>query len=234
MTVNNAIVNPVEGTTTHYHRLMNQNSEWEDGVPGVSMCPIAPGGSFTQTFKATPYGSTFYHSHYSSQYANDLWGPMIIHGPTNEPYDIDLGPVTLNDYYHTPYYNILEGVVGPINLNELQLIHLASDNNLINGKMNFACPDTTSTSTTGPCVNNAGVAKLNFVSGKKHRLRLINSGIAAIQKFSIDRHNMTVFVNDFIPIEPYTTYIVTLGVGLCALGGPSEANSAQRSANEAT
>lgn len=89
MTVNNAIANPVEGTSIHYHGLMNQDSEWKDGVPGVSMCPIAPGG-FTQTFKATPYGSTFYQSHYSSQYADGLWGTMIIRGPTNEPYDIDL------------------------------------------------------------------------------------------------------------------------------------------------
>ena len=121
-----------------------------------------------------------------------------------------------------------------MNPNELQLIRPASDNNLINGKMNFACPDTTSTSTTGPCVNNAGVAKFNFISGKKHRLRLINSDIAAIQKFSIDGHSMTVFANDFIPIEPYTTNIVTLGIGLCVLGGPSEADGAQRSANEAT
>ena len=234
MTVNNAIANPGEDTTIHYHGLMDQNSEWEDGVPGVSMCLIAPGDSFTQTFKATPYGNTFYHSHYSNQYANGLWGHTIIHGPANEPYDIGLGPVTLDNYYHTPYYDILEGVVGPINPNELQLIHLASDNNLINGKMNFACPDTTSTSMTDLFVNNAGVAKFNSVSGKKHRLRLVNSGIAAIQKFSIDRHNMTVFANDFIPIEPYTTYIVTLGVGLCALGGPFEADGAQRSANEAT
>ncbi|KAL2045984.1 hypothetical protein ABVK25_011873 [Lepraria finkii] len=90
VTVNNAIANPVEGTSIHFHGLMNQNSEWKDGVPGVSMCPIAPGGSFTQTFKATPYGNTFYHSHYSSQYADGLWGTMIIRGPTNEPYDIDL------------------------------------------------------------------------------------------------------------------------------------------------
>jgi FtsP/CotA-like multicopper oxidase with cupredoxin domain len=203
---------------------MQQNFGWEDGVPSVSMCPIAPGCSFTQTFKATPYGSTFYHSHYSSQYADGLWGPMIIHGPTNEPYDIDLGPVTLNDYYHTPYYDILKGVVGPINPNDLRSVRPASDNNLINGKMNFVCPDASSNSTEGSCVNNAGVSKFNFVSGKKHRLRLINSGIAAIQKFSIDGHNMTVFANDFIPIEPYTTNVVTLGVSLCALDDDSQAD----------
>lgn len=214
VTVNNAISNPKEGTTIHYHGVNQQNSEWNDGVPAVSMCPISPGGSYTQSFQATPYGSSFYHSHFSSQMADGLWGPMVIHGPTNSPFDIDLGPVTLNDYYHTPYFQILEGVVGVVLKTPagLAAVRPASDNNLINGKMNFACPNANSNTTTGPCVNNAGLAKFNFQSGKKHRLRLINSGIGAIQKFSIDNHTMTVFANDFIPIEPYTTSIVTLGV----------------------
>ena len=87
-----------------------------------------------------------------------------------------------------------------------------SDNNLINGKMNFACGNSTGNSTKGACVNNAGLSKFSFTSGKKHRLRLINSGIQAIQKFSIDNHNMTVIANDFIPVVPYETTIVTLGV----------------------
>ncbi|CAD6594145.1 MAG: hypothetical protein ASARMPRED_008719 [Alectoria sarmentosa] len=213
VTVNNAIYGPAEGTAMHWHGLNQQNSEWADGVPGISMCPVPPGGSFTHTFKATPYGSTFYHSHYSSQYADGLWGPLVIHGPMNYPYDIDLGPVTINDYYHKGYLTILEGVVGT-DLSDENLVRPPSDNNLINGKMNFACGNSTGNSTTGTCVNNAGLSKFGFTSGKKHRLRLINSGIAAIQKFSIDNHKMTVIANDFIPIVPYETTIVTLGVSI--------------------
>lgn len=129
----------------------------------------------------------------------------------NYPYDIDLGPVTLNDYYHKGYFTILEGVMGT-DLADESLVRPASDNNLINGKMDFACSNSTGNSTTGTCVNNAGLSKFRFTSGKKHRLRLINSGIAAIQKFSIDNHNLTVIANDLIPIVPYETTIVTLGV----------------------
>ena len=135
---------------------------------------------------------------------------MIIHGPSNVDYDIDLGPVTLNDYYHRDEFSILQDVVGT----DLSKVRPASDNNLINGKMNFQCPNSTSNDTTGACVNNAGLAKFSFQSGKKHRLRLINTGVAGIQKFSIDNHNMTVFANDFIPLEPYTTNVVTLGVSI--------------------
>lgn len=136
---------------------------------------------------------------------------QVIHGPSNYAYDIDLGPVTLNDYYHKEYYTILEGVVGT-DLADESVFRPASDNNLINGKMDFACGNSTGNITTGTCVNNAGLSKFDFTSGKKHRLRLMNTGIAAIQKFSIDNHTMTVIANDFIPIEPYEATIITLGV----------------------
>jgi FtsP/CotA-like multicopper oxidase with cupredoxin domain len=59
-----------------------------DGVPAVSQCPIPPGGTFTYTFLADLYGTSWYHSHYSAQYAGGELGPMIIHGPDTVPYDI--------------------------------------------------------------------------------------------------------------------------------------------------
>ena len=46
-----------------------------------------------------------------------------------------------------------------------------------------------------------------------HRLRLINSGGAGSQKFSIDEHEMEIIANDFVPIVPYKTKVVTLGIG---------------------
>ena len=83
-----------------------------------------------------------------------------------------------------------------------------SNNNLINGKMNYPCQNTTL-----PCTANAGVSKFRFQAGMKHRLRLINTSADGVEKFSIDGHNMTVIANDFIPVVPYETNVVTLGVG---------------------
>ena len=37
---------------------------------------------------------------------------MIVYGPKNVPYDIDIGPVFLNDWYHTDYFTIVEQVMG--------------------------------------------------------------------------------------------------------------------------
>lgn len=41
----------------------------------------------------------------------------------------------------------------------------------------------------------------------------MNTGADAAQQFSIDAHDMTVISNDFVAVEPYTTNVVTLGVG---------------------
>lgn len=130
---------------------------------------------------------------------------MIIYGPKSADYDIDIGPVLLTDYYHKAYFDIVEEVMGT----NLSLIAPRSVNNLINGKMDYNCSLVTDGT---PCTNNAGLSKFEFTTGKKHRLRLINAGSEAIQKFSIDEHTMTVIANDFVPIEPYDTDIVTLGV----------------------
>jgi FtsP/CotA-like multicopper oxidase with cupredoxin domain len=119
---------------------------------------------------------------------------MIIHGPKNADYDIDLGPVLLTDWYHGEYFDILESVMGPGGNPQP-----FSDNNLINGKMDFDC-STVASGDTAPCTNGAGLSKFQFTTGKTHRLRLINAGAEAIQRFSIDGHQLTVIANDYVPI----------------------------------
>lgn len=202
--VTNEITGPEEGTALHWHGLLQRETPWFDGVPSVQQCPIAPGKSLTYEFQANPYGTSWYHSHYSGQYAGGLLGPMVIYGPTHVPYDIDVGPVLLTDWFHDEYYSIIQKVM------EVPSVRPVADNNLINGKMNYDC------SLAAPgvnCTSNAGISKFNFTSGKDHRLRLINGAAEAIMRFSIDSHNMTVMANDFVPVQPYTTNVVTLGVG---------------------
>ena len=130
---------------------------------------------------------------------------MVIHGPKNAAYDIDVGPVLLTDWYHTEYFDIVKQVMetpgGPPPF---------SDNNLINGKMNYNCSLVTNGAS---CTPNAGLSKFKFTSGKKHRLRLINGGSEGLQRFTIDGLTMTVIANDFVPVQPYNTNVVTLGIG---------------------
>ncbi|KAK4945743.1 hypothetical protein LTR10_015091 [Elasticomyces elasticus] len=204
VTVTNNITGPEEGTSIHWHGLLQKGTPYEDGVPGISQCPIAPGQTYTYSFNADLYGTTWYHSHYSAQYAGGALGPLIIHGPLNAAYDQDLGPVLLTDYYHNDYFTIVEQVMGT----NLAQVAPPSVNNLINGKGVFDC-----TTTTLNCTPNAGLSKFQFTSGQSYRLRLINAGAEGIQRFSIDEHVLQVIAYDFVPIYPYTTKVVTLGIG---------------------
>ncbi|MCJ1313936.1 hypothetical protein MMC25_007616 [Agyrium rufum] len=220
ITVHNNIAGPSEGTLLHWHGLLHKGAPWYDGAPAVHSCPIAPGSSFVYTFTADLYGTSWWHSHYSAQLADGLMGPVIIHGPTQVPYDIDIGPVILSDHYHNDYHYYIDETSG------LNFEPPFADNNLINGKMFFNC----SLVINGQkCTPNAAISKFKFQTGKTHRLRLINAGAEGLQRFSIDGHVMTVIANDFVPIVPYNTKVVTLAVGqrtdviVSAVGKPTDA-----------
>jgi FtsP/CotA-like multicopper oxidase with cupredoxin domain len=115
------------------HGFLQKETPYYDGVPSVGVsrlwtprvfaahvlttkppqqCPIAPGSTFTYKFRASQFGTTWYHAHYSAQYSGGVVGPLIVFGPKNVPCDIDLGPVMLSDWYHKPYETIVENVVG--------------------------------------------------------------------------------------------------------------------------
>jgi len=192
-------------TSIHWHGVLQNNNNANDGVPGVTQCissvehsltsgPIPPGGSFTYTFRATSYGHSWYHSHFSLQYSDGLTGAIVINGPSSANWDIDLGPVPLNDWWHTPadieYFTqrIFGTAPGP------------ADNGLIKGKNMW---------------NGVGeYSVFNFVPGLKYRIRLINTSTDTAFKFWIDQHTMTVQAADFIAIEPYETDIVNIGIGI--------------------
>lgn len=186
VTVHNAITGPEEGTAMHWHGMLQRGSQWEDGTPGISQCPIAPGESYTYRFQAEVYGTSFWHAHYSAQYTAGVSGPMIIYGPVQEEvyYDIDLGPVMLSDWNHIPYFSMVDNVVGT----DLSKFPPLSDDGLINGRGRFDCAKPSYSNTTDwlgtnldsnmawTCVDGAPRAKFRFDSGKTHRLRLVNGG----------------------------------------------------------
>ncbi|KAI0427776.1 multicopper oxidase-domain-containing protein [Xylaria sp. FL1042] len=204
---NNIVTGPPEGTAIHWHGFLQSQTPWEDGTPGVSQCPVAPGKSITYKMRAELYGTSWYHSHYSAQYSGGLFGPIVVYGPKNVKYDVDLGPIMVNDWWHEDYYTTVKKVMAPGFGGRIN-----SDNNLINGRMNFNCSKVTAGDKT-KCTNNAGLSKFKFQQGKTHRLRFINTGSEGVERISIDEHTMTVIANDFVEIQPYDTKVVTVGVG---------------------
>lgn len=76
------VINQMEsnGTSIHWHGVRQLNSMEMDGVNGVTQCPIPPDDSYIYVFQLKQYGSSWYHSHYSVQYADGLQGPLVSKG----------------------------------------------------------------------------------------------------------------------------------------------------------
>ncbi|RYP24096.1 hypothetical protein DL767_008672 [Monosporascus sp. MG133] len=93
--VTNSVRDPEEGTATHWHAFLQQETPLYDGVQSVQQCPIAPGSSFTYTFRADHVGTSFYRSHYFAQIAGGASAPIVINGPQHQDFDYDIGPPIL-------------------------------------------------------------------------------------------------------------------------------------------
>ena len=75
VTVHNHLSAPL---TVHWHGIPVPGAE--DGVPGVTQNPIAPGGSYTYTFVAKEPGTYWYHSHDNSfeEVGLGLYGAIVV------------------------------------------------------------------------------------------------------------------------------------------------------------
>ncbi|KAK3305296.1 Cupredoxin [Chaetomium strumarium] len=156
------------GTSIHFHGIRQNYTNPNDGVSSITQCPVAAGSSITYTWKATQYGTTWYHSHYGPQAYDGVFGGIVINGPASADYDEDLG-----------------------------------DNHLINGTNIYVDGDTT----VGSRFN------VSFTAGTSYRVRLINAAMDIFFMFSIDNHTMEVIANGLVPIQPFNTSIVSIGIG---------------------
>lgn len=183
ITVTNSMQN--NGTSIHWHGIRQYNTPGMDGVNGISECALAPGETKTYTFHCTQYGSSWYHSHYTSQYGMGVVGAILIDGPATANYDIDLGTFPMMDWY---YQNA--DVVNALALINAQKGSGAPPSNtlLLNG-----------TNDNGPGGKYQSVA---LTKGKKHRLRIINTSVDTHMMVKLDNHPFTIIAADFIPVNP--------------------------------
>lgn len=192
------------GTSVHWHGIRQNYTFEADGVPGITQCPIAPKDNFTYSFRATQYGSSWYHSHFSLQYADGAAGPMTLHGPTSDNWDLPKYPIMLTDWGHNSAFQAIWPGVG-----------LGVQSTLLNGVGSVTRYNTSQINTTLiPDPYNLTVSS-SLVNGRPMRylLRLINISFESMFVFSIDNHNLTVVSTDYVAIKPYNTTNVRIGIG---------------------
>lgn len=185
------------GSSIHFHGVRQLYTNQMDGVASVTQCPIAPGQTYTYTWRADEYGSSWYHSHFVLQAWNGVFGGILINGPSSAEYDEDVGSLFLNDWAiptaDQMYISQLYDLWTP-----------QMDGGLLNGTNIYDFGNGTQ---VGKRLN------LEFVPGKRYRLRLINASLHSQFKFSVDGHDMTIIANDFVPIQPVTSNFVSINSG---------------------
>ncbi|KAF2450100.1 multicopper oxidase [Karstenula rhodostoma CBS 690.94] len=189
--VTNSLTDSQNGTSIHWHGIRQNYTNDQDGVVSITQCPTAPGEHITYTWRATQYGSSWYHSHFALQAWQGIFGGIVINGPATANYDEDLGMLFLNDWDHQTVDElyITAESSGPPTL----------DNGLING---------TNTYGEGGFRYN-----VSFTSGTSYRMRLVNAAVDTHFKFSIDNHTLQVIASDLVPIIPYETTVLDIGMG---------------------
>ncbi|XP_013407117.1 uncharacterized protein LOC106171353 [Lingula anatina] len=186
--------------TIHWHGISQRGTQYMDGVPMVTQCPIHSYSSFRYNFKAEEAGSHFWHAHSGFQRADGVVGPLVVRQPRSEDphsnlYDLDL----------TEHYITVTEWLGELTINKFERHHhkhgdTMPQSMLINGKGAFKGYHNH--------VTNEHVftpyAYFHVTPGKRHRFRMTSNGIVDCPiQFSIDGHNLTIIATDGYPVVPH-------------------------------
>ncbi|WOO83946.1 Laccase-2 [Vanrija pseudolonga] len=208
--VTNAIDTP---QSIHWHGLEQRGTNYMDGVPGFTQCPIRPGATFTYRFTADSAGTYFYHSHYGNTMSDGLYGGLVIHSrdaPLRLGRDYDADYILwASDWYDTQSETIISGISDVHAGYRGVPVVAMPDAIIVNGVGQVDC---TTTQQGVPCVQKTPY-ELALPAGSRVRLRIINPGGHAMVRVSIDSHVLQVIEADSTPIKPFATHEVPVNNG---------------------
>jgi len=212
-----SVVNEMESknATIHWHGLHMKGetedlrTQWADGTPYVTQCPIAPGENYTfYTFNAMPAGTFWFHSHIEFQRDDGAYGPLIIRETPSQLKSLpkSVKPI-VDDVCDFPEHTIIiqewypETAETRFNTNP----NTPPTSILVNGKGRF---DFDSTTIPWPVFN----LDPSIDGCTKYRFRLISStNLHCPVEFSIEEHDMTVIASDGDYLEPIEG-VSTIGI----------------------
>ncbi|KAF1729519.1 Laccase-2 [Beauveria bassiana] len=190
--VRNSLYTSKNGTSIHFHGIRQLFNNQHDGVVSMTQCPTPVNHTMTYTWRAMQYGSTWYHSHFGLQAWEGVFGGIVINGPATANYDVDLGPLFLNDWDHATAYQ-------RSTMHKSVFLAPPLQTGLINGTNTFG--------------NGGQRLNIRFEANKTYRLRLVNAALISHFKFMIDNHVMTVIAHDLVPVKPYTVNVLGITMG---------------------
>ena len=219
-----------KSSSIHWHGIILPTAM--DGVPGISYDGIAPGETFTYTFKVQQHGTYWYHSHSGFQEQTGVYGAIVIKPKRKEPFNYNKDYVIqLSDWsdekpesiyrklkLSSDYYNFSQRTVGTF-IDEVKKKGLskAFDDRKMWNQMRMSDVDIADvTGYTYTHLMNGQPSSRPFVAlfkkGQKVRLRLVNSAAMTFFDVRIPGLKMTVVAADGNHVKPVTVDELRIGV----------------------
>jgi len=219
-----------ESSSIHWHGIILPYQM--DGVPGISYDGIAPGETFTYTFKVHQNGTFWYHSHSGFQEQTGVYGAIVIEPKKKDPFEYDRDYVVLlSDYsdekpatiyrklkLSADYYNFNQRTVGDFfsQVKEKGFLEAFKARQMWN-KMRMSDRDLSDVTgyTYTFLMNGQNPAtrfQALFQNGEKIRLRFINASAMTFFDVRIPGLKMTVVAADGNNVQPVNVDEFRIGV----------------------
>ncbi|XP_045202825.2 uncharacterized protein LOC123556290 [Mercenaria mercenaria] len=183
-----------EGTSIHWHGVLQNGSPHMDGVGMVTQCPIPIGTSFEYRFNATNAGTHLWHAHSGLQRSDGIFGAFIVRQA--DEFEPHLGLYEHDLPEHTV---IVNDWLGELTENKFARHHHAGGDNrpksiLINGKGVYKQVSKRHGNTSR---NYTPVEVFHVRRGQRYRFRIISNGVLNCPKqISVDNHTLTMIASD--------------------------------------
>ncbi|XP_012944262.1 laccase-1 [Aplysia californica] len=188
-----------EGTSIHWHGILQNGTGHMDGVAMVTQCPVTSHSKFVYRFKAVNPGTHFWHAHAGFQRSDGLFGSLVVRRPP------DLEPhLHLYDYDLPEHVLIVNDWMFDMTINRFAAHHHDGGQNkpdsmLINGQGRYEqFPGDNGTLHYTPR------AEFKVKPNHKYRFRVISNGILNCPvQVSVDDHTMMIIASDGNSFQPF-------------------------------
>jgi FtsP/CotA-like multicopper oxidase with cupredoxin domain len=172
-----------EAALIHWHGLTPPNAQ--DGVPGVTQPPLAPGESYEYDFAVALPGTNWMHSHHVLQEQSLMAAPLIVRDPTDAARDEQEVVILLHDFTFQAPEEILSGLSKGMSHDHSQMAHDMSNMDMSNMDMSqpgMGGMDLNDVSYDAFLANDRTLDDPEIVrveKGQRVRLRVINAASAS-------------------------------------------------------
>lgn len=214
-------------TTVHWHGLAIRNDM--DGVPDLTMDPVAASSSFDYAFVVPDPGTYWFHSHVGVQLDTGMSAPLIVEDP-DEPGEYDDEVVLVLDDWTDGVGDSPDAILARMRQEGMSDEMGGMGSGGMGGMGGGGMGDMGDLgSTRKPLGSDTGdvvyplhlingrapedPAVLTFRPGRRIRLRIINAGSDTAYRFAVGGHRLLVTHTDGFPVQPVEVDTLILGMG---------------------